>query len=286
MHDYLYVPGGEDGSHGEAQLEANLAELAEARATLVKNSLPVLELDENIKALQQKIEAAKKPEPAVVKIGVTFKDVMPKPLFASPGSDLAMASNRRGHAGNADQAADAAEVARGQATTGEPDHHAGATRLPDAPSIKCPNCTTLEKKLAELGEAASSVLDRDVITIDDGDEEERTEKVRISPAEAVAEAHARKKRKVGDGSSASGVGDGSSASGAVQIIEAQADQLLEVKREKLVLAEEVDDQDEEHTNMTLFTQYQHDAIDRLKAIARKLGADPAEVVEAARVGRR
>ena len=275
MHDYL--PGGEDGSHGEAQLEANLAELAEARATLVKNSLPVLELDENIKALQQKIEAAKKPEPAVVKIGVTFKDVMPKPLFASPGSDLAMASNPRGHAGNADQAADAAEVARGQATTGEPDHHAGATRLPDAPSIKCPNCTTLEKKLAELGEAASSVLDRDVITIDDGDEEERTEKVRISPAEAVAEAHARKKRKVGDGSS---------ASGAVQIIEAQADQLLEVKREKLVLAEEVEDQDEEHTNMTVFTQYQHDAIDRLKAIARKLGADPAEVVEAARVGRR
>jgi hypothetical protein len=264
MHDY--VPGGEDGSHGEAQLEANLAELAEARATLVKNSLPVLELDENIKALQQKIEAAKKPEPAVVKIGVTFKDVMPKPLFASPGSDLAMASNPRGHAGNADQAADAAEVA-----------HAGATRLPDAPSIKCPNCTTLEKKLAELGEAASSVLNRDVIILDDGDEEERTEKVRISPAEAVAEAHARKKRKVGDGSS---------ASGAVQIIEAQADQLLEVKREKLVLAEEVEDQDEEHTNMTLFTQYQHDAIDRLKAIARKLGADPAEVVEAARVGRR
>ena len=282
MHDYGsdYVPGGEDVSHGGAPFEADLAELAEARATLVKNSLPVLELDENIKALQQKIEAAKKP--AFVKIGVTFKDVMPKPLFASPvpGPDLAMASNPRGHAGNADQAADAAEAARGQATTGEPDHHAGATRLPDAPSIKCPNCTTLEKKLAELGEAASSVLDRDVITLDDGDEEERTEKVRISPAEAVAEAHARKKRKVGDGSSSSG------ASGAVQIIEAQADQLVEVKKEKLVLAEEVEDQDEEHTNMTVFTQYQHDAIDRLKALARKLGADPAQVVEAARVGRR
>lgn len=103
-----------------------------------------------------------------------------------------------------------------------------------------------------------------------------SEEVRVTPAEAVAEARARKKRRTGS----------SGPRVLTQVIAAQARTLVEVKKEKTALADEVEGQEEEYTTMTVFSQLQQDAIDRLKALAAERGADFAEVAEAARVGRR
>ena len=81
LHDY--APGGEGAAATDedvAAAEANLANLRQAQATLVRISTPVPDkLVQKIAAAEQQVKAAK--NPLKIKIGVTFKGTMPKPLF-------------------------------------------------------------------------------------------------------------------------------------------------------------------------------------------------------------